>query len=199
MHNIGELLSFQSYTFLDDKSERAVSTDNFIPSREHDGIMTARIQAYQYYHNNDAKKGKGLIADNSKVKKAKTILVVDDDQNTTLAVKSGLENENNSYATTNKVSYLVHTYNFPTSALSEFKPNYYDLLLIDVEMPKMNGFELSTKILEIDADPKICFMSAAEVNYEALREIYPFVNFGCFIKKPISLEHLIRRVKAELE
>jgi DNA-binding response OmpR family regulator len=63
----------------------------------------------------------------------------------------------------------------------------------------MNGFEFSTKILEIDADPKICFMSAAEVNYEALREIYPFVNFGCFIKKPISLERLVSRVRDELD
>jgi CheY-like chemotaxis protein len=197
--NIDELLSFQSYTFPNDRSERVVNTDNSISSREFDGLITARITANQYYHNKDVKKGKGLIADNSKLKKAKTILVVDDDQNTTLAVKSGLENENNSHATTNKISYLVHTYNFPTSALLEFRPNYYDLLLIDVEMPKMNGFELSTKILEIDADPKICFMSAAEVNYEALREIYPSVNFGCFIKKPISLEYLIRRVRAELE
>jgi DNA-binding response OmpR family regulator len=84
-------------------------------------------------------------------------------------------------------------------ALSEFKPNFYDLLLIDVEMPNMNGFEFSTRILEIDADPKICFMSAAEINFEALREIYPFINFGCFIKKPISLERLIRRVRDELE
>ncbi len=174
-----------------------VYSGNIIPTQEYDKIMAARIQSNQYYHNKDAKRGKGMIADSSKIKKAKTILVVDDDQNTTLAVKSGLENENSH--TTNRISYLVDTYNLPTSALSEFKPNFYDLLLIDVEMPNMNGFEFSTKILEIDADPKICFMSAAEVNYEALREIYPSVNFGCFIKKPISLEYLIRRVRAELE
>ena len=197
MYNVGELMSFQSYTFLDDKSERVVGTDNPIPSREYDRLITTRIQSDQYYHNKDIKRGKGLIADNSKIKKAKTILVVDDDQNTTFAVKSGLENENSH--TTNRISYLVHTYNFPTLALSEFKPNFYDLLLVDVEMPNMNGFEFSTKVLEIDADPKICFMSAAEVNYEALREIYPFVNFGCFIKKPISLERLISRVRDELE
>jgi CheY-like chemotaxis protein len=189
-----DLRSFQGYAYHDDESER-LADSNFI--QDYDRIMTARIQSNQYYHNKDIKRGKGLIANNSKIKKEKTILVVDDDQHTTLAVKSSLENENSH--TTNRISYLVHTYNFPTSALSEFKPNFYDLLLIDVEMPNMNGFEFSTKILEIDADPKICFMSAAEVNYEALKEIYPSVNFGCFIKKPISLEHLIRRVRAELE
>jgi CheY-like chemotaxis protein len=199
LYNIADLVSFQDQSYYDVNSERVVGSGNFTPSREYDRIVTTGVQSNLYYHNKDAKKGKGLIADNSKIKKAKTILVVDDDQNTTFAVKSGLENENNSHTTTNKISYLVHTYNFPTSALSEFKPNYYDLLLIDVEMPKMNGFEFSTKILEIDADPKICFMSTAEVNYEALREIYPSINFGCFIKKPISLEHLIRRVRAELE
>lgn len=197
MYNIVDLLSFRDYNYYDDKSERRADSDNFIPSREYDRIMTTRVQSNLYYHTKDIKRGKGLVADNSKIKKAKTILVVDDDQNTTLAVKGGLENENSH--TTNRISYLVHTYNFPTLALSEFKPNFYDLLLIDVEMPNMNGFEFSTKILEIDANPKMCFMSAAEVNYEALREIYPFVNFGCFIKKPISLEHLIRRVRAELE
>lgn len=197
MYNIVDLLSFRDYNYYDDKSERRADSDNFIPSREYDRIMTTRVQSNLYYHTKDIKRGKGLVADNSKIKKAKTILVVDDDQNTTLAVKGGLENENSH--TTNRISYLVHTYNFPTLALSEFKPNFYDLLLIDVEMPNMNGFEFSTKILEIDANPKMCFMSAAEVNYEALREIYPFVNFGCFIKKPISLEHLIRRVRDELE
>jgi CheY-like chemotaxis protein len=195
LQGIKELLSFQDYIL--DKGESFADSGNFLPSREYDRSMTTKVQSNLYYHTKDAKRGKGLVADNSKIKKTKTILVVDDDQNTTLAVKSGLENENSHI--TNRISYLVHTYNFPSSALSEFKPNFYDLLLIDVEMPNMNGFEFSTKILEIDADPKICFMSAAEVNYEALREIYPSVSFGCFIKKPISLEHLIRRVRAELE
>jgi CheY-like chemotaxis protein len=192
-----ELLSFQDYLLRNDKGESVTVSGSFIPSREYDRIITSKVQSNLYYHTKDTKRGKGLVVDNSKLKKTKTILVVDDDQNTTLAVKSGLENENSHI--TNRISYLVHTYNFPTSALSEFKPNFYDLLLIDVEMPNMNGFEFSTRILEIDADPKICFMSAAEVSYEALREIYPSVNFGCFIKKPISLEHLIRRVRAELE
>ena len=66
-------------------------------------------------------------------------------------------------------------------------------------MPKMNGFELSTKILEIDTNPKICFMSSAKVNHEALREIYPAINIGCFIKKPVSPDQLVRIIKTELE
>jgi CheY-like chemotaxis protein len=197
LHSSEDLMNLQSYTYYDSNTERVADSDNFIPSREYDRLMTARVQSNQYYYTRNIRKGKGLIADNSKIKEAKTILVVDDDQSTTLAVKSSLEKE--SGHATNRISYLVDTYNFPTVALSEFKPNFYDLLLIDVEMPNMNGFELSSKMLEIDADPKICFMSAAEVNYEALREIYPSVSFGCFIKKPISLEHLIRRVRAELE
>lgn len=66
-------------------------------------------------------------------------------------------------------------------------------------MPYMNGFELCQKILELDADIRVCFMSAAEVNIEALREVYPKVSFGCFIKKPVSIDYLVQRLLAELE
>ena len=197
MLNILERPSYRVFSYYVDRNQRVAESDNFVPSREYDRIITARIQFNQYSHSKDINTGKSLIADNGEIKKIKTILVVDDDKNTTLEVKSGLEKENGHM--TNRISYLVHTYNFPTLALSEFKSNFYDLILIDVEMPNMNGFEFSAKILEIDADPKICFMSTADVNYEALREIYPSISFGCFIKKPISLEHLVRRVKAELE
>lgn len=72
-------------------------------------------------------------------------------------------------------------------------------MLIDVNMPKMNGFELCTKLLEIDANPRIYFMSSAEINHQGLREIYPTTNIGCFIKKPVSIEFLVRKVKEELE
>jgi DNA-binding response OmpR family regulator len=66
-------------------------------------------------------------------------------------------------------------------------------------MPKMNGFELSTKILEIDINPRICFMSSGQINQEALRELYPTLSIGCFIRKPITIDELVRRVKAELD
>ena len=93
----------------------------------------------------------------------------------------------------------VYSYNDPEVALSEFKPNFYDLLLTDVYMPQMNGLELSQRIVGIDANIKVCFMSAAEVNIEALREVYPNVSFGCFMKKPVTIEYLVKRLLAELD
>ena len=66
-------------------------------------------------------------------------------------------------------------------------------------MPKMNGLEFYQKIVEIDANIRVCFMSAAEVNIEALREVYPKArSIGCFIKKPVTIEYLAKKLEAEL-
>jgi DNA-binding response OmpR family regulator len=127
----------------------------------------------------------------------KSILVIDDDPDITLTFKKGLEAENSNR--NNRIFFKLYTYNDSLLALSQFKPNFYDLLLIDINMPKMNGFELSTKILEIDNNPRICFMSSGQINQEALREQYPTLSIGCFIKKPVTIEDLVRRVKAELD
>jgi DNA-binding response OmpR family regulator len=104
------------------------------------------------------------------------------------------ENQKNS-----KILFQVYTNNNPLQALSEFQPGFYDLILIDINMPKMDGIELSCKILELDANVKICLVTAGESNIEVLRELYPTRSIGCFIKKPVTIEQLVRRVKAELE
>jgi CheY-like chemotaxis protein len=127
----------------------------------------------------------------------KRILLVDDDPDITLTFKKGLEEENETSG--NKVVLQIFSYNNPLLALAEFKTNFYDLLLIDVNMPKMNGFEFSEKILELDLNVRICYISAGETNIEALREQYKSLSIGCFIKKPITMENLIRKVKAEME
>ena len=127
---------------------------------------------------------------------ARRILIVDDDPDITFTFKKGLEAENEK---NNKAFFKVYTHNNPLSALSEFKPDFYDLILIDINMPKMDGIELSNKILELDANVKICLVTAGESNIEVLRELYPTRSMGCFITKPITIENLVRRVKAELE
>jgi DNA-binding response OmpR family regulator len=66
-------------------------------------------------------------------------------------------------------------------------------------MPNTNGFQLCQKILELDANVRVCFMTAGEANIEALREVYPNVSMGCFIKKPVSIEYLVKRLSAELD
>jgi hypothetical protein len=67
-------------------------------------------------------------------------------------------------------------------------------------MPPKNGFELCEKILELDVNTRVCFISAAEVNIEALREVYPKSrSIGCFIKKTVTAENLIKRLLAEFE
>jgi DNA-binding response OmpR family regulator len=99
----------------------------------------------------------------------------------------------------NKTSFHVNAYNDPLLALSEFKPDFYDLMLVDINMPKMNGFDFCVKVFEVDINPRVCFMSSGLINQEALKEQYPSLGFGCFIKKPITMENLVRTVKAELD
>jgi DNA-binding response OmpR family regulator len=70
-------------------------------------------------------------------------------------------------------------------------------MLIDINIPDMNGFELCRDI-KIDVNIKICFMSAIEVNHEAVRELYLTISLGCFIKKPVAIDYLIKRINAEL-
>jgi DNA-binding response OmpR family regulator len=128
---------------------------------------------------------------------SKRILIVDDDPDITFTFKMAFEDANR--ISGNKVSFHVNTYNDPLLALSEFKPHFYDLMLVDIEMPKMNGFDFCVKIFEVDLNPKVCFIVSAPINQEALRDQYPSLSIGCFIETPVTMDNLIRRVKAELE
>jgi CheY-like chemotaxis protein len=116
----------------------------------------------------------------------KRILIVDDEADVTLTLKAGIEEGN--HDASKKIE--VHTSNDPVVTFLEFKPDFYDLLLVDIRMPNMNGFELSERILAIDINVRICFMSTVEINREALREIYPTLSLGCFIRKPVAMSEL---------
>ncbi|MGA8085353.1 MAG: response regulator [Candidatus Nitrosopolaris sp.] len=126
----------------------------------------------------------------------KRILILDDNEDVTTTFKVGIEDNNNHNGANKKIE--VYTSNNPVEALSEFKPNFYDLLLVDINMPRMNGFDLCEKILSIDINVKVCFMSSVEINREALREIYP-ISLGCFIRKPVTIDYLVKQIMLELD
>jgi len=136
-----------------------------------------------------------LVTKGDKDRYWKRILIVDDDVDIATTFKIGIES---TQVNTNK-KIEVYTYNDPRKALFDFEPNFYDLLIIDINMPYMDGFQLSERILEIDINVKICFMSSGEINRDALREIHPSISLGCFIKKPVEIDSLIDRITKELD
>jgi DNA-binding response OmpR family regulator len=123
-------------------------------------------------------------------------LIVDDNVDITVTFKTAIEDNNNT-TLTKKIE--VYTSNNPVVALSEFKSNFYDLLLVDINMPHMNGFELCEKIFAIDINVRVCFMSSGEINRNALREIYPSLTVGCFMRKPMTIDYLVKRIRSELD
>lgn len=120
----------------------------------------------------------------------KRILVIDDNSDIVFTLRIGLESD---------PTMQVYGYDNPVTALLEFEPNFYDLLLIDVNMPMIDGFQLAQKLLQKDLNVRVCFITAGEINMDAAREVHPLKSIGCFIKKPITTEQLLRRIRAELE
>jgi DNA-binding response OmpR family regulator len=92
----------------------------------------------------------------------------------------------------------VETYNDPIEALSNFKSNSYDLVLLDIKMPKMTGFELCVRIKELDGKVRVCFISAFDPYSDELRDQFLSLKIECFIPKPILIKELVKRIEVEL-
>jgi two-component system, OmpR family, response regulator ChvI len=114
----------------------------------------------------------------------KRILIVDDEPDVNLAVRVVLE-ENN---------FIVDSFNDPLLALENFKANLYDVLILDIKMPKKDGFEVYKEVMKIDNKVKVCFLTAGDVNYRLLKETFPTLDENQFIRKPIENTELIRQV-----
>jgi len=119
---------------------------------------------------------------------AKNILVVDDELDVIYTIKNMLEDN----------GFQIDSFNDPLTALKSYRSNFYDLVILDIKMPKMDGFELYIKIREIDPKVKICFLTASEMYYEKFRktrsEFGRIIEEECFIQKPIKTEDLIRKL-----
>ncbi len=113
------------------------------------------------------------------------VMIVDDEQDITTIFKIGLENN----------QFIVTTFNDPLQALSSFKPGLYDLLILDVRMPSMNGFQLYDEIRKIDNKVKVCFLTAFEGSRSEFRSSFPpLEEVKCYLKKPITVQELIKRL-----
>lgn len=116
------------------------------------------------------------------------ILLVDNEDDNNIVFKMALEDE----------GFEVDVYNDSLLALSNFKDDLYDLVILDINIPKMNGYELYKEIRKIDNKVKVCFLSASEIYDKNLRKVSPPSDVKCFISKPIQMNDLVRTVKAEL-
>jgi two-component system, OmpR family, response regulator ChvI len=129
--------------------------------------------------------------------KKKKILIVDDDPDITFSLRKALEeyNEDEHKNGGGLFELVVDTFTDPADVVSNYnQPGMYDLLIIDIVMPRMNGFELYEKVKEIDDKAKACFITAHEVYYESLRDLFPGFEVDCFMRKPIENEDLLRKV-----
>ena len=122
---------------------------------------------------------------NNKVKK---ILLIDDEPDITFTIKSML-NDN---------GFQIYTFNDPITFLKLYRSNFYDLVILDIKMPNMDGFELYNKIREKDPQVKICFLTASELFYEEFRKarflLAEKIGEEYFIQKPIKTEDLVQKI-----
>ena len=95
----------------------------------------------------------------------------------------------------------VQSFTDPVVALREFRPDFYHLVIIDILLPKMHGFELYDKLRSLDSKVKICFMTTGSEIFlkEFIKEAFPELEPNCFIRKPIANEDLLKRVQEALE
>ncbi|MFL6322278.1 MAG: response regulator, partial [Nitrososphaeraceae archaeon] len=96
--------------------------------------------------------------------------------------------------------FVVDVFNEPLSALSNYKAGLYDLLLLDIKMPNMSGFELYQKIKDKDDRAKVCFITAYEESLNDMKKLFPSLEeVDCFVRKPIEMHNLVKMVKSKLD
>ena len=119
------------------------------------------------------------------------LMVVDDEKDILRIIKRDLEADNNSFRVD-----TFHSSELTLQAFDNHPKDYYDLILTDIRMPKINGFELYRRIKEKNPSMKIAFITAFEINKEEFNKVLPSIDVKDFIIKPISMSHLIVKLKS---
>ena len=115
------------------------------------------------------------------------ILIVDDESDITTALKMYLELQ----------GFQIDAFTNPADALTQFKARFYHLLILDIKMPEMNGFELYKEIKKKDKTVKVFFLTALSEmhDYDAFKkEVFPKEGERYFIAKPIENEEILKRI-----
>lgn len=112
------------------------------------------------------------------------VLIVDDEKDITGSLKMGLTRR----------GLKVDTYNDPVEALQKYKPGSYDLIILDIRMPGMSGFELFREIKKVDPAVKVCFLTAFEVYMGEFKKLFPDMTVDAFLRKPIGISELASQI-----
>jgi DNA-binding response OmpR family regulator len=126
----------------------------------------------------------------TKGNKLARIMVVDDEKDILRIIKRDLEVTN---------EFQVETFSSGIEALNAFKTHdlgYYDAIITDIRMPKMNGFELYRQVKELNPTTKIAFITAFEINKDEFNKVLPSIEVKDFIIKPIDMDDLIFKIKS---
>jgi DNA-binding response OmpR family regulator len=121
----------------------------------------------------------------------KRILIIDDEPDVTIALQSALEQD----------GFKTESYNDPVLAYKNFREGLYDLVILDIRMPVIDGFLLYQKIKRTDSKVKICFLTATEYFHEEIRREQGLGNYKqeSFLRKPIENKDLVREIDKLLQ
>jgi CheY-like chemotaxis protein len=170
------------YHYSHNKSKRIFGFGSHDPKYYDQIITKLNLQAREQYERSMQRL---LQNQTARRRKKKRVLLVDDEPDIYMVYQIVLED----------AGYECTSYTDSVKAMQEFRPNYYDLILLDIKMPVLNGFDLCKKIIELDKAVHIIFITASEAYYEKFRgQHFPELGKINYIQKPIGNDELVRLV-----
>ena len=117
------------------------------------------------------------------------ILIVDDEADINIVLREIFESN----------GFTLDSFDNPRDALENFKPHFYDLLILDIKMPEMNGFSFYREIIKLDEKMKVCILTVAKINYREYSDILSSLPDNCIIQKPVTNEDLLKIINEVIQ